>query len=261
MINKAIDHIRKQGTFSADIGVILGSGLGAFVDALEKKTRIRFTDIPGFPVSTVEGHAGEIVHGYLNEVPVLANAGRVHFYEGYSLDQVIYPVEILHGLGVKTLIITNAAGSIRKNFHPGDLMLISDLMNLTGRSIYGIDPEPEAIFSDATLAKVQEVSRSAGIALKSGAYAGLNGPSYETPAEIRFLRLKGADAVGMSTVHESLAAHRLGMDVIGISCLTNYAAGILDQPLDHQEVIETGLRVQQDFSRLVKEIILDISNS
>jgi len=255
MLDQALNQIQKQGDFTARVGVILGSGLGTFVDSLENKTRIPFTDIPGFPVSTVQGHAGELVHGFIDDIPVLANSGRVHFYEGYTLDQVIYPVEILHGLGVKQLIITNAAGSIRRSFHPGDLMLISQLMNLTGRSIYQDGKEPDQIFSPNTLESVRSTARTAGIQLKDGSYAGLNGPSYETPAEIRFLRLKGADAVGMSTVHESLAAHRMDLDVIGISCLTNFAAGILDQPLDHQEVIDTGIKAQHDFSLLLSEIV------
>lgn len=255
MIDKAIEYIHKQGSFKADVAIILGSGLGNFVKSLDNPSRIPFSDIPGFPTSTVEGHAGEMVHGYLGDQAILVNSGRVHFYEGYTLDQVIYPIQILHALGVRKLIITNAAGSIRKAHPPGELMLITQIMNLTGRSIYRDSEEPRMIFKADTLKLVQETAKSSDISLQSGTYAGLNGPSYETPAEIRFLRLKGADAVGMSTVHESFAAHQLGLDLVVISCLTNYAAGILDQPLDHQEVIDTSLRVQNDFSRLLSEVV------
>ncbi|MCF7809006.1 MAG: purine-nucleoside phosphorylase [Candidatus Marinimicrobia bacterium] len=255
MIEEAIKYIRQQGSFHAEVAVILGSGLGNFTESLARPTRIPFTGIPGFPTSTVKGHAGEMIHGYLGDRPLLVNSGRVHFYEGYTLDQVIYPIQILHALGVEHLLITNAAGSIRKAHPPGELLLITKLLNLTGRSIYAGEEEPGSIFHEDTLSLVQKTAERAGVALRNGVYAGLNGPSYETPAEIRFLRLKGADAVGMSTVHESLAAHRLGMNVVALSCLTNYAAGILDQPLDHQEVIDTSLRVQNDFSRLVSEVV------
>ncbi|MEA3287564.1 MAG: purine-nucleoside phosphorylase [Candidatus Marinimicrobia bacterium] len=259
MINKqpveAIHKIRRKGIFKADIALVLGSGLGNFVETLDRTTRISFSDIPGFPVSTVEGHSGELVHGYLGEVPVLVNSGRVHFYEGYSLEQVVYPIHILQALGAKTIILTNAAGSIRKEYAPGDLMLITRFLNLTGRSIYKNQPEPEHIFDASKLEKILQVAESTGISLKTGSYAGLNGPSYETPAEIRFLRLKNADAVGMSTIHEAMAAFQLDMQVLGISCLTNYAAGILDQPLNHAEVMETGRRVREDFAKLLSGLV------
>ncbi len=254
-IESAIATISKEGAFQAEVGLVLGSGLGNFVDALSNTTRISFADIPGFPESTVEGHSGEMVHGYLGDVSVLVNSGRVHFYEGYSLDQVIYPVKILNALGVKTLILTNAAGSIRKDYSPGDLMLITHFLNQTGHSVYPDHNEPKNIFDPGLTDRVVNTAKQISIPLKTGSYAGLNGPSYETPAEIRFLRLKGADAVGMSTVHESMAAYQLGMKVLGISCLTNYAAGILNQPLNHEEVMETGQRVREDFAGLLVEII------
>jgi len=259
MINKAIAEIRKRGEFKARIALVLGSGLGNFVDTLSQTTRIPFSEITGFPISTVEGHSGEIVHGYLNGIPLLVNSGRVHFYEGYSIDEVVYPIQILNALGAETIILTNAAGSIREDFPSGDLMLITKLFNQTGRSVYGDDPEPISIFNPDSLKKVKLASQEAGIQLKTGSYAGLNGPSYETPAEIRFLRLKKADAVGMSTVHESMAAYKMGMDVLGISCLTNFAAGILDQPLNHKEVMETSLRVRDDFAKLLAQTIKSIA--
>jgi len=259
LLKDAVTQIRKRGIFKADIALVLGSGLGNFVDALSHTTRISFAEIPGFPVSTVEGHSGELVHGFLGDVPVVVNSGRVHFYEGYSLDQVIYPVRVLNALGARTIILTNAAGSIREDYAPGDLMLITKLMNLTGHSVYSDMAEPDNIFDAELMALVIQTAHRIGVPLKTGFYAGLNGPSYETPAEIRFLRLKQADAVGMSTIHESMAAFQLGMHVLGISCLTNYAAGILDQPLNHKEVMETGIRVREDFATLLSELVQVIS--
>ncbi len=255
MINDAVAKIRTKGPFKAEIALVLGSGLGNFVETLDQTTRLSFSEIPGFPISTVEGHSGELVHGYLGDVPVLVNSGRVHFYEGYSLEQVVYPIHILQALGAKTIILTNAAGSIRKDFPPGDLMLIDHLLNLTGHSVYQDNQEPESIFDPQILKRASQIAENESILLKVGSYAGLNGPSYETPAEIRFLRLKQADAVGMSTVHESMAAFQAGMQVLGISCLTNYAAGILDQPLNHEEVMETGRRVREDFAKLLTKLV------
>ncbi|NQV14669.1 purine-nucleoside phosphorylase [bacterium] len=255
IIKKAVSEIRKKGAFKADIALVLGSGLGNFVETLNDTRRISFSEIPGFPVSTVEGHSGELVHGYVDEVPVLVNSGRVHFYEGYDLEQVVYPIHILKALGAKTIILTNAAGSIRKDYAPGDLMLITHFLNQTGRSVYRDQKEPENVFDPEILERIKQLAIQSGITLKTGSYAGLNGPSYETPAEIRFLRLKQADAVGMSTIHEGMAAFQLDMKVVGISCLTNYAAGILNQPLNHEEVIETGLRVRTDFARLLHDLV------
>ncbi len=260
LVDTAINEIRKRGTFKADIALVLGSGLGNFVDALSNTTRIAFAKIPGFPVSTVEGHSGELVHGFLGDVPVLVNSGRVHFYEGYTLDQVVYPIQILQALGARTIILTNASGSIREDYAPGDLMLITKLMNQTGQSVYQEGEEPDNIFIPELMDTVKQVAQRVSVPLKTGSYAGLNGPSYETPAEIRFLRMKEADAVGMSTVHESMAAFQLDMHVLGISCLTNYAAGILDQPLNHEEVMETGIRVREDFATLLSELVHEISH-
>ncbi len=254
-IDTAVGAIREKGRFRANIALVLGSGLGNFVEALNNPTHIPFAEIPGFPLSTVEGHSGELVHGYLGDISVLVNSGRVHFYEGYSLEQVVYPIHILEALGAKTIILTNAAGSIRQDYAPGDLMLIDRFFNMTGHSVYAPKKEPDNIFRTDLLQLVEQVAEQVSIPLKIGSYVGLNGPSYETPAEIRFLRHKQADAVGMSTVHEGMAAHKLGMDVLGISCLTNYAAGILDQPLNHAEVMETGLRVRKSFAGLLTELV------
>ena len=258
-IKAAVASIRSKGEFKADIALVLGSGLGNFVDALSNTSRIPFADIPGFPISTVEGHSGELVHGFLGDVPVLVNSGRVHFYEGYTLDQVVYPIQILNALGASTIILTNAAGSIREDYAPGDLMLITKLMNQTGHSVYSGNTEPDNIFTPKLMDMVKKVAQRVSVPLKTGSYAGLNGPSYETPAEIRFLRSKQADAVGMSTVHESMQAFQLDMQVLGISCLTNFAAGILDQPLNHEEVMETGIRVREDFAKLLSELVQELS--
>jgi len=259
LIHEALGAIRKQGVFKADIALVLGSGLGNFVDALSNTSRIPFADIPGFPISTVEGHSGELVHGFLGDVPVLVNSGRVHFYEGYTLDQVVYPIQILKALGASTIILTNAAGSIREDYAPGDLMLITKLMNQTGHSVYPGSKEPDNIFTPRLMDMVKKVAQRVSVPLKTGSYAGLNGPSYETPAEIRFLRSKQADAVGMSTVHECMQAFQLDMQVLGISCLTNFAAGILDQPLNHEEVMETGIRVREGFAKLLSELVQELS--
>ena len=256
----AVASIREKGEFKADIALVLGSGLGNFVDTLSNTSRISFAQIPGFPISTVEGHSGEMVHGFLGDVPVLVNSGRVHFYEGYTLEQVVYPIQILKALGAGTIILTNAAGSIREDYAPGDLMLITKLLNQTGHSVYPENTEPDNIFSPELMDRVKKVAQRVTVPLKTGSYAGLNGPSYETPAEIRFLRSKQADAVGMSTVHESMAAFQLDMQVLGISCLTNYAAGILDQPLNHAEVMATGIRVREDFAKILSKLVQELSS-
>jgi len=260
MLQQAVTAIRNQGKFQARIALVLGSGLGNFVETLTSTTRLPFAEIPGFPLSTVAGHSGELVHGFLEGIPVLVNSGRVHFYEGYSLEQVVYPIDVLHALGTETLVLTNAAGSIRLDFPPGALMLITRFLNLTGHSVYPAGHEPEAPFQPDLLELAIRAANIADVGLKTGSYAGLNGPNYETPAEIRFLRIKQAAAVGMSTVHESMRAHQLGIHVLGLSCLTNYAAGILDQPLDHQEVIATGQRVRVDFAKLLASLVRELAH-
>ena len=254
-ILEAVEHVQSTLNRSAEIGLVLGSGLGNFVDSLTQKVQIPFSDIPHFPVSTVEGHSGQLVHGYLDGIPVWVNSGRVHFYEGYTLEQVVFPIEVLAGLGTRSIVLTNAAGSIRKDYRPGDLMLIDAFLNMTGHSVYGSEMEPETLFDQERLDRVICLAKKHSLSLKRGMYAGLNGPSYETPAEIRFLRHKQAAAVGMSTIHEAMQAHKMNLDVLAISCLTNYAAGILDQPLNHEEVMETGRRVREDFAQLLNQIV------
>jgi len=239
------------------IGVILGSGLGAFADTLENRVEKPYSDIPGWPVSTAKGHAGKLVTGQLDGVDVIVAAGRAHLYEGYTAQQVAYPIRELAWRGVTSLVITNAAGGINLSYKPGDLVLISDHINLMG-----VNPlsGPEFLdmseaYSSAYRAIASEAAARLGMTLKEGVYAGLPGPSYETPAEIRYLRTIGADLVGMSTVPEVIAANHLGIPVLGISCVTNMAAGILPQKLSHSEVMETGERVKDTLAALLRTVI------
>ncbi len=237
---------------SAPCGVILGSGLGSFADTLENRVETPYSDIPGWPVSTAKGHAGKLVTGRVDGIDVIVAAGRAHLYEGYTAQQVAYPIKELAWRGVTSLVITNAAGGINLAYKPGDLVLISDQINLMG-----VNPltGPEFIdMSEAYSREYREIAKQAGI-LKEGVYAALPGPSYETPAEIRYLRTIGADLVGMSTVPEVIAANHMGIKVLGISCVTNMAAGILPQKLTHSEVMETGDRVKDTLAALLRAVI------
>lgn len=234
------------------VGVILGSGLGSFADTIEDRVEKPYSDIPGWPVSTAKGHAGKLVTGRLDGIDVIVAAGRAHVYEGYTAQQVAYPIKELAWRGVTSLVITNAAGAINTSYKPGDLVLISDHINLMG-----VNPlrGPEFIdMSEAYSREYREIAKQAGV-LNEGVYAALAGPSYETPAEIRYLRTIGADLVGMSTVPEVIAANHLGIKVLGISCVTNMAAGILPQKLTHSEVLETGDRVKDTLAALLRVVI------
>lgn len=248
----------------AEIGIILGSGLGEYVEALEDVKTIPYCDIPGFPASTVPGHAGVWYTGSLMGKRVIMMRGRFHYYEGYSLKDVTLPVRVMQTLGVKTLIVTNAAGGVNMSYSPGDLMMISDIINMSGANpLFGknmdafgprfsdmskaLDPEYRAI--------ARECAKKLSITLHEGVYTQMTGPCFETPAEIRMLRTMGSDAVGMSTVPEIIVARHGSMRVLGISCITNMAAGILDQPLNHEEVMETGERVKDTFRALLDAII------
>jgi len=237
---------------SSRIGVILGSGLGGFADTLEDRVETPYSQIPGWPVSTAIGHAGKLVTGRIGATDVVVAAGRAHLYEGYTAQQVAFPIHELARRGVTSLVVTNAAGAINPSYKPGDLVLISDHINLMGANpLTG----PEFIdMSDAYSSAYRAIAREAGV-LKEGVYAALPGPSYETPAEIRYLRTIGADLVGMSTVPEVIAANHLGIKVLGISCVTNMAAGILPQKLTHTEVIETGARVKDTLRALLRAIL------
>jgi len=246
------------------IALVLGSGLGAFADEFQTPTRIPYSEIPHFPCSTAIGHAGQLVVGKVGEIPIAGLQGRVHLYEGYSAKDVAFPIRVLARMGTKAVILTNAAGGIKREFVEGQLVVIKDHINLQGVSPL-TGPNDERFgprFPDMTVAydrRFREMAVGQGnrnhIGLYEGVYAALPGPSYETPAEIRYLRSIGADLVGMSTVPEVIAARHSGMRVLGISCVTNAAAGILDQPLDHKEVLEIAARVKGQFIALLKTVI------
>ena len=250
------------------IGLILGSGLGAFADSLSDSTRVPYVQIPAFPRSTAIGHAGQMVIGNAGAVPVATMQGRVHLYEGYSAQEVAFPIRVFGRMGVRAVILTNAAGGINLKYQQGALVLIKDHINLQGQNpLTGPNDDRLGVrFPDMTHAysrlygkAAQEEAAKLGIALQDGVYAGLLGPSYETPAEIRYLRTIGADLVGMSTIAEVIAARHVGIKVLAISCVTNMAAGILDQVLSHQEVMETGEKVRGQFEALLRAVLPRIS--
>jgi purine-nucleoside phosphorylase len=264
-IDAAVEQVRAQaGGPAPTIGVVLGSGLGSFADGLTDACRIPFAEIPGFPKSSVIGHAGMLVLGTSRGIRTAVMAGRVHGYEGYSPQEVVFPIRVLARLGIQALVVTNASGCINREWVPGDLMRIEDHLNFTGRNPL-IGPNDERLgprFPDMAHAYDPRLSRaldaaaaSIGMVLRRGVYAGVLGPSYETPAEIRMLRTLGADAVGMSTVLEVIAAAHAGIPVAGVSCLTNMAAGILEQPLTHAEVTATAARVRDRFVALLEALL------
>jgi len=250
-----------------EVGLILGSGLGVLSEQIANPLVIKYEEIPGFPVSTVEGHAGELVIGDLEGKVVLALKGRFHYYEGYSIQLVTLPVRIMKKLGIENLIITNAAGGINEDFEPGDIMIIKDHINfafvnpLIGANLEEFGPrfpDLSRSYSPELIQIAHQAAQESGLVIKEGVYIYGSGPSYETPAEVRAVRFLGADAVGMSTVPEVLAAVHSGMKVLGISCISNMAAGIMDQPLTHQEVMETTEKIKDSFSHLVRKIIAKI---
>jgi len=256
--------IRARLTFEPRIAIVLGSGLGAFADDFEEAVGIPYNEIPGFPRSTVEGHSGRLVAGKVDNVPLLAMQGRVHYYEGYSLEEVTFPVRTFKLLGIKTLVLTNAAGGINVQLTQGALMMISDHVNLMGDNpLRGPNderfgprfPDMSAVYSPELQELVVEEAKAIGVEVRRGIYGGLSGPSYETPAEIHLLRNLGADAVGMSTVPEAIVARHMNLEVLGISCITNMAAGLGDQPIDHAEVMATGDRVRGTFTQLLRRVV------
>lgn len=263
-IQEAASYIRSKSDITPEVGLILGSGLGVLAELIEEGVAIAYSDIPHFPVSTVEGHDGELLLGNIQGRPVVMMKGRFHMYEGYVPEVTAFPVRVMKELGVSSLLVTNAAGGVNTSYQPGDLMVLSDHLNLTGRNPL-IGPNDPALgvrfpdLSEAYSRRLRQVfndtAASQGLKVQEGVYAGLLGPTYETPAEIRMLRTLGADAVGMSTVSETIVARHAGIEVLGISCITNMAAGILDQPLSHDEVMETADRVRDQFLKLVLAII------
>ena len=256
--------IRSRTSETPRIAIVLGSGLGAFADDFEDAVRIPYEDITGFPRSTAEGHAGRLVIGKIDQVPLMAMQGRVHFYEGYSLEQVTFPIRVFKLLGIKTLILTNASGGVNVQFSQGALMIISDHLNLLGDNpLRGPNderlgprfPDMTAVYSPELQEIVIEESKSLGTEVRRGIYAALAGPSYETPAEIHLMRTLGADAVGMSTVPEAIVARHMDIEVLGISCITNMAAGISDEPINHDDVMATGDRVRATFTELLRRVV------
>ena len=263
-LRESADSIRKAYPHDLDIGIVLGSGLGEMAEAIEDAVIIDYHDIPHFPVSTVPGHKGRLVIGHLEGRTVLCMQGRFHYYEGWSMEEVVYPIRVMRMLGIGTLILTNAAGCVNEAWKPGDLMVITDHIKLIADNpLRGANPDALGPrFFDMTraydrglAALAESAAGSLGITVRKGVYMFFAGPSFETPAEIRFARIAGADAVGMSTVPEAIAASHMGMRTLGISCLTNMAAGILGQPLSHAEVLETGERAKASFMALVRSVL------
>jgi purine-nucleoside phosphorylase len=260
----AVAYIRGITGREPRVAVVLGSGLGAFADDLDNPVAIRYSDIPGWPASTAVGHSGKLVFGKLGKLDIAVLAGRAHLYEGYTPAQVTMGIRVLHQLGVRSVVLTNAAGGIKLSYRQGGLVLISDHINLQGSNPL-IGPNDDSAgprFPDMTEAysldyrkKAHQVARELNIQLDEGVYAALTGPNYETPAEIHYLRAIGADLVGMSTVPEVIVANYLGIRVLAISCVTNMAAGILPQKLDHKEVMETGHRVRDTLIRFLKALL------
>lgn len=263
-LRRAVEDVRRADPRAPKVALVLGSGLGSFADTLDAKTVVPYGSITGMPVSNIAGHAGNLVIGAVRGMPVAAMQGRVHLYEGHPAADVVFGVRLMRLLGAHTLIITNAAGGCGESLSAGDLMLIDDHINMTGTScLLGMNedelgvrfPDMSEAYDRDLRALAEEVARSRGLALAHGVYAGLLGPSYETPAEIRMMCRLGADAVGMSTVLEVIAAKHMGMRVLGISCITNLAAGISATPLSHDEVTETATRVRGQFEGLLRGVL------
>jgi len=264
----AAGFLLSQTPLRPRVGMILGSGLGGLADELTEATRVPYSQIPNFPVSTAIGHAGRMVIGRVGNLPIAAMQGRIHLYEGYSAQQVAFPIRVFGRMGIRALILTNAAGGINLDYKQGALVVISDHINLQAHNpLVGVNddrfglryPDMTQAYSMAYRQMALEEARKLGLSVYQGVYAAMLGPSFETPAEIRFLRSIGADLVGMSTIAEVVTARHMDLKVLAISCVTNMAAGILDQVLTHEEVLETGERVRGDFTALLKAILPGIA--
>lgn len=262
-----LESIRKRIDFKPEVGLILGSGLGDYAEQIDIVDTIEYTDIEGFPVSTVAGHKGRFVFGYVSNVPVVIMQGRVHYYEGYPMSDVVLPTRLMGLLGVKKLVLTNAAGGINIEFQPGDFMMITDHITtavpspLIGPNLDELGtrfPDMSEVYSKRMRETLKAAACECGISLKEGIYVQLTGPNYETPAEIRMFKMWGGDAVGMSTACEAMVARHMGIEVCGISCITNMAAGISKTQLNHEEVQETADRVSSQFKKLITRVIESI---
>jgi purine-nucleoside phosphorylase len=264
MIQEAAQYLKRKVPFQAKTGIILGSGLGGLVDQLEIKCRISYAEIPGFPVSTVEGHSGELIFGFLNEHALMVMSGRFHYYEDYTMETVVFPIRVMRLLGIERLVITNAAGGLNPDFEVGDIMLIEDVISLLpdnplrGANEEGLGPkiaDRSAPFDLDWMEKADFIAEGLGLYLKKGVYVGVQGPKLETKAEIRYLRIIGGDAVGMSTVPEVIAAHHLGMKVLAFSVITNESIPKIAKEFTHKEVVAVAKSAGDKLVNLVKGII------
>lgn len=264
---KCLESVKERIDFKPEVGLVLGSGLGDYAEEIKVEQTIEYTEIEGFPVSTVKGHKGRFVFGHIGEVPVVAMQGRVHYYEGYKMSDVVLPTRLMGMLGIKKLILTNAAGGINAQFKPGDFMMITDHITtgvpspLIGPNLEELGtrfPDMSEVYSVRLRNIIRKCAENCGIDLKEGVYVQFTGPNYETPAEVRLARTWGGDAVGMSTACEAMAARHMGLEICGISCITNVAAGMSDQELNHKEVQETADRAAKSFKKLVTEVVQNI---
>ena len=266
-MNETVEYIKSKVTSIPKIAIILGSGLGSLADDITDKVSISYKEIPHFPISTVAGHKGELIFGKLNDIPVLAMNGRFHYYEGYELTETTYPIRIFKLLGIETLILTNAAGGINENFNKGDLMIINDQLSFFAESVLrgpNMDEFGERFIDMSNLYDkeyiniLKKVMKKVTGDYQEGVYAYMKGPTYETPAEIRALKVLGADAVGMSTVPEAIVAHHSSIKCVGISCITNMAAGVTNEILTHEDVKKTALKAENNLKKVIKEFITKI---
>lgn len=261
---RCFENIREKVDFKPEVALVLGSGLGGYADEIQAVQTLDFSEIEGFPVSTVAGHRGRFVFGYIGSVPVVVMQGRVHYYEGYPMEDVVLPIRLMKLMGAEKLFLTNAAGGVNFGFHPGDFMMITDQIAsfvptpLRGENLDELGPrfcDMSQVYDKELREILRNAAKELGITLQEGVYVQFTGPAYETPAEIRMVRALGGDAVGMSTACEAVAANHMGMKICGISCITNLACGMLEKPLSHEEVQETANRVAVDFKRLITRAV------
>lgn len=265
---ETLDFLKSKVKSKPSIGLVLGSGLGSFVNDIEVELSLPFHEIPHFGTSSVEGHSGNLIFGKVANKNVVIQQGRLHYYEGHSVEDVVYPVRVMRELGVQTIVLTNSAGGLADQMKPGDFMIIDDHINLTGlnpligKNLNNLGPrfpDMSEAYNPKDIEILKRIFEKNNIRFHVGTYAGVTGPSYETPAEVRYLKKIGCSAVGMSTVLETIAAHHMGTKIIGISCVTNLAAGLSGNKLTHSEVTETAKQVEKSFSNILKELILEIS--